>query len=53
MTALLRTGEDADLPAVGALHFRSRSAAYAHILSPETLASLSAAALAEWWTERW
>ncbi|WP_433301023.1 N-acetyltransferase family protein [Actinoplanes sp. CA-030573] len=53
MTALLRTGADSDLLAVGALHFRSRADAYAHILSAETLASLSAAALAEWWTERW
>jgi len=38
---------------VGALHFRSRAAAYAHILPAETLAEPPAAALAEWWTERW
>ncbi|MCU7725429.1 GNAT family N-acetyltransferase [Actinoplanes sp. KI2] len=53
MAATLRTGNDVDLLPVGALHFRSRGAAYAHILSPETLATPSAAALAEWWTERW
>ncbi|MFF5291442.1 GNAT family N-acetyltransferase [Paractinoplanes globisporus] len=38
---------------MGALHFRSRAAAYAHILPAETLASPSAAALAAWWVERW
>src|SRR4051812_42837783 len=53
MTASLRTGNDIDLLLVGALHFRSRAAAYAHILSPETLATPSAAALADWWSERW
>jgi len=53
MAATLRTGHDVDLLPVGALHFRSRAAAYAHILSAETLASPGAAALAEWWSERW
>ena len=50
---MIRTGNDADLPAIGALHARSRSAAYAHLLAPETLSSLSAASLAAWWSERW
>jgi len=53
MTATLRAGRDVDLLPVGALHFRSRAAAYAHILPAETLAEPPAAALAEWWTERW
>jgi GNAT superfamily N-acetyltransferase len=50
----LRTGKDVDLKAVGVVHWRSRAAAYAHILKPETLASGgSAEALGEWWAERW
>jgi ribosomal protein S18 acetylase RimI-like enzyme len=49
----LRTGVDADFPAVGALHYRSRVAAYAHILSPEALTGRSAEAFSEWWAERW
>jgi ribosomal protein S18 acetylase RimI-like enzyme len=50
----LRTGKDSDLKAVGRVHWRSRAAAYAHILAPETLASGgSAEALGEWWSERW
>jgi ribosomal protein S18 acetylase RimI-like enzyme len=53
MAATLRTGNDVDLLPVGALHFRSRGAAYAQILPVEALASPGAAALAEWWSERW
>jgi ribosomal protein S18 acetylase RimI-like enzyme len=53
MSAFLRTGEEIDLLAVGALHYRSRSAAYAHIFSAETLAALSAEAMGAWWSERW
>jgi GNAT superfamily N-acetyltransferase len=53
MSAALRTGEDVDLLAVGAMHYRSRAAAYADILSPGTLARLSADSLAQWWVERW
>jgi GNAT superfamily N-acetyltransferase len=53
MSAVLRTGEDFDLFAVGALHYRSRSAAYAGILSAETLARLTADSLSAWWAERW
>jgi len=52
MSISLRAAEDGDLAAVGALHCRSRRAAYAHILPAETLDSLSAEALAQWWTER-
>ncbi|GAA0533338.1 hypothetical protein GCM10010172_12760 [Paractinoplanes ferrugineus] len=53
MTVSLRTAEDVDLLLVGDLHFRSRAAAYAEIISPEALASLSPEALGAWWTERW
>ena len=49
----LRTGKDSDFEAVGRVHWRSRSAAYAHILTPETLGGGSAEALGEWWSERW
>jgi len=53
MTAHLRPGADPDLAAVGALHYRSRAAAYAEILSPAALAFGSPAVLGEWWAERW
>jgi ribosomal protein S18 acetylase RimI-like enzyme len=49
----LRTGKGLDLEAVGRVHWRSRAAAYAHILAPESLAGGSAEVLGEWWTERW
>jgi len=49
----LRTGKDSDLEFVGALHLRSRAAAYAHILQPETLAGGRDEALGEYWVERW
>ena len=50
---LLRDVQDPDLPAVGAVHQRSRVAAYAGILSAETLEARSAEAFGEWWSERW
>ncbi len=50
---MLRTGTDVDLFAVGAVHHRSRVAAYAGILAAETLARSSAQAFSEWWSERW
>ena len=50
---VLRTGDGVDLLGVGAVHQRSRAAAYAHILSPETLAMRTAEAFGEWWSERW
>jgi ribosomal protein S18 acetylase RimI-like enzyme len=49
----LRTGNDSDLSAVGAVHYRSRAAAYAHILAPETLAASRAEGFSEYWIERW
>lgn len=53
MSVLLRTVEDFDLFGVGAVHQRSRAAAYAGILAPETLAMSSAEAFGQWWSERW
>lgn len=53
MSVALRTVKEVDLFAVGALHCRSRSAAYAGVLSAETLDRVSAQTLGEWWAERW
>ncbi|BEL09821.1 GNAT family N-acetyltransferase [Actinoplanes sichuanensis] len=53
MTVLLRPVEDADLIAVGALHHRSRAAAYAGLLPPETFAARGPEAMSAWWVERW
>jgi GNAT superfamily N-acetyltransferase len=53
MRVSLRTAEEADLMAVGSVHQRSRVAAYAGILSPETLELRTADAFGEWWTERY
>jgi GNAT superfamily N-acetyltransferase len=50
---MLRPGTERDLPAVGALHYRSRASAYARILSAAALAYGSPQALGEWWVERW
>ncbi|WP_127499633.1 GNAT family N-acetyltransferase [Actinoplanes solisilvae] len=53
MSVLLRTAKDSDLVAVGAVHQRSRVAAYAHILAADTLALRTAESFGEWWTERY
>ncbi len=53
MTVLLRTATDADLPSVGDLHYRSRAAAYAGLVSPAALTFGGGGALGEWWSERW
>jgi len=52
MSVLLRTANDLELGAVGALHYRSRASAYAGIVSPEALTFGSEGALGEWWSER-
>lgn len=52
MSVRIRAALDADLAAVGALHRRSRMAAYSGLLSTAGLTSGSDAAMAEWWTER-
>jgi RimJ/RimL family protein N-acetyltransferase len=53
MTVLLRPADDADLIAVGALHHRSRAAAYADLVPPETFAARGPEAMSAWWVERW
>ena len=53
MTVLLRPALDDDLTAVGALHHRSRAAAYAHLLPAESFAARGPEALSAWWVERW
>ncbi|WP_018254146.1 GNAT family N-acetyltransferase [Salinispora mooreana] len=53
MTVTLRPGRADDLLAVGALHQRSRAAAYAPFLTTETLAEPTPAALGQYWHERW
>ena len=53
MAVLLRTAREDDLAEVGALHYRSRAEAYAHLLSPEALTFGAGGALGEWWAERW
>jgi GNAT superfamily N-acetyltransferase len=53
VTVLIRTAEESDLVAIGALHHRSRTDAYAGLVSAAGLAAGSAAAMGEWWTERW
>ncbi|MEU4159329.1 GNAT family N-acetyltransferase [Actinoplanes sp. NPDC026670] len=53
MTVLLRPVADADLIAVGALHHRSRAAAYAGLLPPETFEARGPEAMSAWWVERW
>lgn len=52
MAVQLRTATDADLEAVGSLHYRSRAAAYQDIVSPGALTFGSEGALGEWWSER-
>ena len=52
VSVLLRTAEDPDVAAVGALHHRSRSTAYAGLVSPAALAVGLPSAMSQWWTER-
>lgn len=53
MTVTLRPGTVDDLIAVGALHQRSRVAAYAPLLTTEQLTEPTPAALGQYWRERW
>ncbi|MEU8237787.1 GNAT family N-acetyltransferase [Actinoplanes missouriensis] len=53
MTVSLRPATDADLPAVGALHHRSRAAAYAHLVDPASFDARGAEMMAAYWVERW
>ncbi|MDY7087492.1 MAG: GNAT family N-acetyltransferase [Actinomycetota bacterium] len=53
MKVSLRTATEFDLVAVGAVHQRSRVAAYAGILPEQTLARRTEEAFGEWWSERY
>jgi GNAT superfamily N-acetyltransferase len=53
VTITLRGGGPDDLMAVGALHQRSRVAAYSSFLPPEDLAEPSPRAMGQYWAERW
>ena len=53
MTIFLRPVVAADLPAVGALHQRSRTAAYRGFVPEDALESISPDAMGRYWTERW
>ena len=53
MTVTLRPAADDDLMAVGALHQRSRVAAYSPFLPAEALADPTPEAMGVYWAERW
>lgn len=53
MTLTLRPAAADDLMAIGALHQRSRAAAYRDIVPTDALASVSGEMLGRYWTERW
>ncbi|MEH0933906.1 GNAT family N-acetyltransferase [Micromonospora psammae] len=53
MTVTLRPATEDDLMAVGALHQRSRVAAYSSFLPPEALAEPGEEAMGAYWVERW
>jgi GNAT superfamily N-acetyltransferase len=53
VTVTLRPATEADLMPVGALHQRSRAAAYASFVPPEVLAEPGPDAMGRYWVERW
>ncbi|MDG4793252.1 GNAT family N-acetyltransferase [Micromonospora sp. WMMD1082] len=53
MTVTLRPATPDDLMAVGALHQRSRVAAYSSFLPAEALADPTPEAMGRYWAERW
>jgi GNAT superfamily N-acetyltransferase len=53
VSIILRPAVAGDLPAVGALHQRSRSAAYRDFVPAEALAAVSPEMMGRWWAERW
>jgi len=53
VTVTLRCATEADLMPVGALHQRSRVAAYSSFLPPEALAEPGPDAMGRYWVERW
>ncbi len=52
MAVLLRPATESDPVHVGALHQRSRLAAYAGFIDPDVLAARTAESFGEWWAER-
>lgn len=52
MVVLLRSANETDPIHVGALHQRSRLAAYSEFLPADVLAARSAEAFGDWWAER-
>jgi GNAT superfamily N-acetyltransferase len=53
VTLTLREATAEDLPAVGAMHQRSRVAAYSPFLPAQALADPGPEAMGAYWTERW
>lgn len=53
MNLVLRDAKPDDLPAIGTVHQRSRSHAYAHLLKAETLERTTVEGMTGYWTERW
>ena len=52
VAAVIRPARDTDLAAVGAVHAASRRDAYQHLLSPDTLATITAQSQADQWRAR-
>lgn len=53
MAITIRPARDSDLPAVGTLHQRSRTAAYSGFVPAADLAAVPAASMVDYWVERW
>jgi GNAT superfamily N-acetyltransferase len=53
IVTLREAGPGEDLAAIGALHHRSRVAAYRGFLPLDALESFGAGPFGAWWTERW
>ncbi|WP_433828484.1 N-acetyltransferase family protein [Actinoplanes sp. CA-015351] len=53
MTASLRPATEADQPAVGALHHRSRAAAYADLVDPASFEARGPQMMSDYWVERY
>ncbi|MBB2945563.1 GNAT superfamily N-acetyltransferase [Actinoplanes lutulentus] len=53
MTASLRPATEADQPAVGALHHRSRASAYADLVDPASFEARGPQMMSDYWVERY
>jgi ribosomal protein S18 acetylase RimI-like enzyme len=49
----IRPAAEADLAAIGQVHTRARGTAYKDFVPAEALHAVSAAAMGEWWAQRW